>query len=336
MCSISTDSLYIPKKIEQCQNNTDKVTVLHPVNLALIQHFFAPETYNSILGDTAFSRPLNIQLPSIRIYNHSFSQILAQDQHLHLSLKKIAQATLKDQTVFKSLSEPLLEGEISVNDSWPDLTGILSIASISLSVLLTIFCIALFNKVRALTAALLLIQKLPQSHSLTMAPPLPSFIYKHLPKPAPTENIQNIFNTQCNPWPFVTLSIFTSFILIAITIYFYKRLNSNNHTQILLEITNGLSCITIPLVRLSLCPTDWDITLPDNITNMKISGILFTRLHADWSDFSIVGTNTKHSVPIPEHIPINPFTAMKLKRVFKTPFFCHILLTHHNYFSRLK
>ena len=124
MCSVSTDSLFLPKKIEQCQNHSDSITTLHPVNLALIQQFFSTETYNSLMGDTTFTEPVTMNIPNFRIYNHSFSKFIAQDQDLHLSLKRIAQATKKDQVVFKSLSEPLLDGQISVNDSWPDLKAL--------------------------------------------------------------------------------------------------------------------------------------------------------------------------------------------------------------------
>jgi len=95
LCSASTDSLFIPKKIEQCKNSTNSITVIHPVNIILIQNFFAPETYNSILGDTVFQSPIDINIPDIHIYNHSFSNILAQDKQLHLSLKRVAQGTQK-------------------------------------------------------------------------------------------------------------------------------------------------------------------------------------------------------------------------------------------------
>ncbi|CAG2249469.1 unnamed protein product [Mytilus edulis] len=336
MCSLSTDSLYIPKKIEKCTNYKDTVTILHPINLALIQHFFDSDTYSSILGDTTFTKQINIQIPSINIFNHSFSNIIAQDHNLHLSLKRIAQATLKQKTVFKSLSEPLINGDISMDDSWLDLNTILIISSLCVSGILVIACIVLFNKIRILTATLLLLQKIPRSQSLSIPSPLPSFIYKHLATTTESSHVQSIFNTQCNPWPFVALSFTMTLALVIVSIYFFKKFNNRNHTKVVLEITNGLSCITIPIVTLSLCPSDWDITAPNCIQNMRISGTFCTRLHADFDNFSIVNINTKHEVPIPEDISVNPYTASRLKKMFGTPFFCHVLITHHNYFTRIK
>ncbi|CAC5400203.1 unnamed protein product [Mytilus coruscus] len=334
--SLSTDSLYIPKKIEKYTNYKDTVTVLHPINLAFIQHFFDSDTYSSILGDTTFTKQINIQIPSINIFNHSFSNIIAQDHNLHLSLKRIAQATLKQKTVFKSLSEPLINGDISMDDSWLDLNTILIISSLCVSGLLVIACIVLFNKIRILTATLLLLQKIPRSQSLSNPSPLPSFIYKHLATTTESSHVQGIFNTQCNPWPFVALSFTMTLALVIVSIYFFKKLGKRNHTKVVLEITNGLSCITIPIVTLSLCPSDWDITAPNCIQNMRISGTFCTRLHADFDNFSIVNINTKHEVPIPEDISVNPYPARRLKKMFGTPFFCHVLITHHNYFTRIK
>ncbi|CAC5415176.1 unnamed protein product [Mytilus coruscus] len=181
-CSLSTDSIFVPMKIEHCQNNTDTITVLHPVNLALIQHFFSHETYNSILGDTVFTKPINIDIPKIHIFNHTFSNILAQDKILHLSLKRIAKATQKERTVFTSLSEPLLDGKITVDNSWLDLSTILAIAALGLSSVLAIVCFTLVNKVRLLTATVLLLQKIPQAQSTSIASTIPSFIYKQISK----------------------------------------------------------------------------------------------------------------------------------------------------------
>lgn len=35
-CSISTRNLYLPPRLGKCNNNTDKISILHPINLALL------------------------------------------------------------------------------------------------------------------------------------------------------------------------------------------------------------------------------------------------------------------------------------------------------------
>ena len=59
------------------------------------------------------------------------------------------------------MSEPLLDGEIEIENSCPDTNGIIPY----ISILLTIACEALFNKVRALTTALVLLQKSSPTYS---------------------------------------------------------------------------------------------------------------------------------------------------------------------------
>lgn len=55
LCSVNTDSMIIPATIGSCNNDTNTVKLVHLENVALIQHFFSSETYNSILGDTTFT-----------------------------------------------------------------------------------------------------------------------------------------------------------------------------------------------------------------------------------------------------------------------------------------
>ncbi|CAC5370072.1 unnamed protein product [Mytilus coruscus] len=178
MCSVSTDMLFLPKKVDQCQNNSDSVTILHPVNLALIKSFFSSETYNSIMGVTTFTNPAVLNLPNLNFYNHSFSQFIAQDQQLHFSLKRIAQATKKDKVIFKSLSESMLDGQISAIESWPDFNGIISLVALGLSIIMTVAYVLLFNKVRALTTALILLQKSPSISAFVtpITPPTFNFV----------------------------------------------------------------------------------------------------------------------------------------------------------------
>ena len=243
---------------------------MHPVNLAIIQHFFSSETYNSITGDTTFTTPVDITLPNMNIYNHSFSSMIATDNKLHLSLKRIAQAAKEDRKIFTSLAEPLLDGEIDVDDSWPNTESIISIISLGLSIFLTIVCVVLFNKIRALTTALILIQK-AQSTSASASPQTPPSFHYVQSSQTTTQNYDFSFTSNLNQWPAIVLATFTILTFIGVIHYFYKQICMKHSTQIFLEISNGIRCITIPLIELPLCPSDWDISAPEIISNMRVS-----------------------------------------------------------------
>lgn len=74
LCSVTSNNLYLPPRLGKCNNRTDKVTILHPVNLALLQQFFDKDAHSTVFGDTIFEDFVHITLPNFQIFNRSFSQ----------------------------------------------------------------------------------------------------------------------------------------------------------------------------------------------------------------------------------------------------------------------
>jgi hypothetical protein len=56
------------------------ITKLHPVNLALLQHFFSEEALSDIIPNPTFPNSIDIQLPSFKIYQHNMKKMLADDK----------------------------------------------------------------------------------------------------------------------------------------------------------------------------------------------------------------------------------------------------------------
>lgn len=76
---------------------------------------------------------MHIQLPNFHIFNHSFSQYLANDKEQHLSLNRIAKAVRHDRKVFKSLVESMIAGKVEFAvDQWLETSGILAIIASSI------------------------------------------------------------------------------------------------------------------------------------------------------------------------------------------------------------
>ncbi|CAG2232505.1 unnamed protein product [Mytilus edulis] len=123
-CSLSTKSLYLSPRLVQCYNNTQEVSVQYPVNLALLQEYFSDKQLSSTSGDKLFSTQVQLSVPNFSLYSHSISNTLAADQQMHLNLKKMTAAVRNDSKIFKTLSEPLLDGIISIQSEWPDLNAI--------------------------------------------------------------------------------------------------------------------------------------------------------------------------------------------------------------------
>ena len=158
-CSISTSTHFFPHRLASCHHNTDNITTIHPVNLALLQHFFDDTFVNDIFADTIFSKPVNVTLPQLKIYEHKMSGIIAADAKEHLSLAKMAVTAKQDKVIFQSIAEPLLDGQIDLSDGWQLTNKVLlyTVSTIS-GISIALFVWTIF-KIRKLSAGLLLLEK---------------------------------------------------------------------------------------------------------------------------------------------------------------------------------
>ncbi|MEW8546929.1 MAG: envelope fusion protein, partial [Candidatus Thiodiazotropha sp.] len=172
-CSISSQENYLPPRLSSCQHKTDNVTILHPVNLALLQQFFNESSLESILADTVYPEMLDVDVPFFRLYNHSMSSVLADDNKRHLSLQKMATKAKNDAVIFKSLSESLLDDDLSVSDAWPTTTDIMLFATMAATALSILALLYTYIKLRKV---LLILTTLQQSTNVKAAT-LPSFHY---------------------------------------------------------------------------------------------------------------------------------------------------------------
>lgn len=70
-CSISTNEIYFAPRLSTCNNRKDNITTLHPVNLALLQHFFSDnERIENIMADTTFHSAVNLTIQQFELYQH--------------------------------------------------------------------------------------------------------------------------------------------------------------------------------------------------------------------------------------------------------------------------
>ena len=53
MCSVTKSQFYLQPRLTACQNTTNNITKLHPLNLALLQQFFEPSVVKHITGPSS-------------------------------------------------------------------------------------------------------------------------------------------------------------------------------------------------------------------------------------------------------------------------------------------
>lgn len=179
---------------------------------------------------------------------------------MHLSLKKMTAAARNDSKIFKTLTELLLDGLISLQSDWPDLNAILSFASIGIGSLAILVCIYLFLKFRKMATTILVLQQIVKTKSQT----IPSFIYEKItkkPEPTETSSIEKFLASEFS-WLHASV-ILSTMVLIFLTVlvcYLYRSRKSK-YTTVYIEITPGCDCVTIPLLSLSLCPSYYDLMI---------------------------------------------------------------------------
>lgn len=59
------------------------------------------------------------------------------------------------------------------------------------------------------------------------------------------------------------LLIIIGILIIFIGLILFKRRKSKSHfTYLMMEITTGTSCLQVPLIKMPLCPSYWEINMP--------------------------------------------------------------------------
>ena len=290
-CSLSTNSLYFSPRLVNCYNSTTNYTVVHPVNLALLQQYFDESQLSHIFADTTFLQPVNMSVPAFQFYNHSFQQILANDQESHLNLKRMAKAAKQDQKIFKNLAEPLIDGRIDIlSTTWSDMNTIITFVSIGIAVLSLVMCIILFIKTRKLALAVLVLQQIPNTKSQTV----PSFIYKNVASPSTEQPVPSLeWFTKEFAWDHASVIIGSIvFIMLCIIIVCLYKSKSCKGSSISLELTSGGDCVVVQLLDLSLCPSYYRIS-PPLINDVSVTSFPKCMLNMTWSEFTVTDIRTQ-------------------------------------------
>lgn len=318
-CSFTTNSFYFAPRLTLCHNRSQDVTKLHPVNLALMQHFFGNSETEHIFADTIFKKPVNMSIPHFKFYNHDMNKLMADDKQSHLSLSKMADAAKRDAKIFQSLAEPLLDGEIAINSQWPDLNAILILITMTTTAASVVLLIWTFLKIKTLSAAVLALQLAKRVDALPST--LPSFIYK-------SQTITQ--NDEFNTFKFLDLikwehAIFTLLLLMFVFLIFlsYTTLKKRNRPAICLEITNTRRSVLIEIAQLPLCPSHCKVSNPGSVTDVNIVGhCLSPLLEVKWQNFTITNEMSNKQIDIPQNVKISLRKAKLYKDYNETAFLC--------------
>ena len=324
-CSISPSTFYMASSLAGCHLHDKSANIMHPVNLALLQHFFDASFVKNIFADTTFQTAVNVSIPNMKFFSHDMSDVIAADKKAHLSLAKLAKARKNDAVIFQSLSEPLLDGTISLDDNWPSVDNILIYCSIGMIILLTIVSFGVVLKLRKVAIILATLQH--SKSSTAMVTKVPSFIYEKSP-PASEENFTDLnIELSFDHANFILLWIMILFLMIWIV----KLYKSRRTSKLFLEVTNESQNVFIEIMALPICQTCFKVHVPFDINNLMVHETFKPTLTVSWSNFSVQNLTTNQIVSVPHEIPISIFTAIKLHKILQQPYHVFVYQKHHSY-----
>lgn len=321
-CAVSTTDIYLPPRLSACHKNT--TSKVHTINLALLQQFFNDSSLQDVSANSLFENPLKIETPEFKIYNHSMSTIIADDRKSHLSLQKMAKAAREESVVFKSLTDPILSGDISFDDNWPSTENIILYVSSAMAA----FCMIAFVLTWLKLRKVLIIVSVLQNSQGAQASTLPSFIYKN---EKPTEQPPKFFleTVDITVEHFIlVICICILFLTIIMAIYIVRC--KSRGTVLLAEITNGETCVHIPLRTLTVCPTYWSIKSPSEVSSVTVRGKLSPTIEFHWNDFEMINKLTNRKICIQTYHSISMLKGRKLRQILLRTYSVHFFIQHES------
>ena len=325
-CTILTTEFYLVPRIGSCHNHTKEITMMHPVNLILLQHFFSNSHVENMVADTSFQNPVNINVPHFNMYKHKMNDILANDKKSHLSIRKMAESARQNKTIYQSLAEPLLDGDIKINSNWPDKNAFIIFGLSGITATSIVISVLTCIKVKSLAQTVLLMQQVKPIKAFPTT--IPSFNYKH--DVAVINQETNFLNALAVTWEHgIFILALVTLALVILLIYFrkYKR----NEPTLCLEVTNTQKCLLIDIARLPLCPSHCKIDAPTAITDVDIQGSWYARkLNIHWDGCKITNSMTQRVIEVPQLQNISYLTAKQVASIIRRPFFVYLHLRHNN------
>lgn len=322
-CDIVVPPFHIPPVISQCVKDNSLVKY-HPVNLAVLQHFYDESKLLSIEAETMLNVPSFSPIPDIKLFKHNISQQLATDKSLQVDLRRLADAVKQDKTVFSELAEPILDSLDSITTESDSISQYAAYAAVAVAVLDLMICVFLYFRIQSVNVLIAqAAMRQPASVSATDVKAITLFpISLETPKPdLHTEWMQSIL-----PWiMFGTLAL--SLVLIGQKLYKFIC-TPRVHTSICVVFSQGKHCLKIPITNLIYCPSYLHFKTTETLLNFEIIGRMAPTLACDWGDLEINNLLSNHKTFLPNEIPVSRLMAMRVRKLLIRPFHAQLVCEH--------
>ena len=329
LCDISTNSVYFPPRLNHCENDSKRTTRVHPVNLAVLSHFYREEQLFHISGDTLFEAIPAVSTPKMDLFHHNFSDFIAADNEDDLSLRRIASAIKNDKVIFQTLADPILD-QLQWDDNNGSFFSWTTIITVSDTIIIVALCIA----VAGLGFKVYTMSKVLAALQLAKAVEAEPFIYLIPTAPVTTTEMSIIVVKEHDN---TLLYFILAMSIVTLAGVAYKRLTRVTQQATLgLEITDGIHCTIIQLTKIPFCPKFHHVCTNDNFTNLQVTGWLKPKFTWTKGNLAITNLLDKSDLQIPESLSLSPLKALKLRKILKNKYFVYIVGMHGQYAFHMK
>ena len=347
-CNCHLQSPFIlPERLVDCIPHDVNATVLHTVNLAVLQTFLQDSDLGSLLGNTLLHQPLPVSLPSFDIFRSKLSSQLASDHHLSYDLHRAVNATKQQETVFHSLAESLwrdsrfleLDSFTTSLRSYTDWYITWIFISVPLAICSLLGVLFLFYRVRVLaatvTAAHFTLHKVA-----AIEPTLPAFLtYFSIMPPTnfstPAATIPPAVTCEMPYSMYLTLLLGAVFVLILVFVKFgFCPFNPNSFTLIL-EFGQKSTIIPVTTQLLPGSPNQYTFSSSAFIDTVTLTGMLRPALAVDWPTLSIYNHHMDMHFSLPQSIPLGPVQAYRLRKLLRHSYWSMLTARYGQYAHRL-
>ncbi|XP_013411798.1 uncharacterized protein LOC106174685 [Lingula anatina] len=321
-CTIKHSTFFLPPQ-EICETSSD-VEVLHPINLAVIQHFFDSQNFSHLLSHSSFSTPPIVDIPTIKLFAHNFSKFVNQDSEIQMDLKEAMKAAKKGETIFQSLTEPLLSGDLQLPKPDMALKEIVAYVALGLACLGILFTFSLAYKLKILGTTMLTIGQ-------ARATPAPIFVYKltTTTQPETTKfDMYEILTAEITPTVY-----FMATLMLVLSIILWRRCRNRKLKNCLaIEVSNQQMSEIIPLTKIQSSPNEITVRGAPLVKDITLVKGLRPKIIIQWGDDVLVQTchakpSSDIQLPVTVYLPL--WNYLKLKRLTKVPFDVYLVVIHH-------
>ena len=157
---------------------------------------------------------------------------------------------------------------------------------------------------------------------------LPSFVYN---KPAVTEAPLNYFWDELDlTYDYYLLTIVSIIMLLVIIILIKMFRRKRSSTEIVVEITNGFSCVLIPIHSLSMCPSYWNVSAPSDVSSISVQGLWNSRITFIWNKFFFENKLNGKVHCVTPSLKISMLQSKLLRRIMKSTYTVSFYIKHDN------